>query len=69
MWHFLHRVRAAFCPLYQRGYTSLGARSTTRPNSALLQPDGSYLPAWALQDGAMEREGRAAELLRASGPT
>lgn len=44
--------------LYRSGYTSLGPTHATMPNHALRQKDGSYLPAWQLADGRMERAGR-----------
>ena len=49
-----------FCSLYLRGYTSLGTRGNTRANPALLKDEstGEYRPAWELEDGARERDGR-----------
>ena len=41
-----------------QGYTSLGSLSNTIPNPALRNPDGTFRPAHALQDGALERQGR-----------
>lgn len=62
VWRFLRRFNLPYCPLYDRGYTSLGSVSTTAPNPALKveHDDGStaYKPAWMLEDAALERAGR-----------
>ena len=47
-----------YCSLYDHGYTSLGAVSTTEPNSVLLLDDGTYLPAHMLPHARLERAGR-----------
>lgn len=59
VWRFLRRYELPYCSLYDQGYTSLGRRHNTVPNPALKRPDGSYLPAWMLEDATMERAGRA----------
>ena len=38
----LTRFELPVCELYAHGYTSLGKRSDTAPNPALLRADGSY---------------------------
>ena len=38
VWEFLQRFELPICCLYERGYTSLGKRSDTQPNPALLRP-------------------------------
>lgn len=40
-------------------YTSLGQVSDTLPNPHLKQKDGSYNPAYMLENGSYERAGRA----------
>ena len=59
VWIFLRQLGFPYCELYDQGYTSLGSVSDTLPNPALLRPDGSYAPAYELQDGSLERNGRA----------
>eukprot|EP00908_Phaeocystis_cordata_P005639 Transcript_16138.p1 GENE.Transcript_16138~~Transcript_16138.p1 ORF type:complete len:597 (+),score=270.45 Transcript_16138:78-1793(+) len=58
VWRFLERFELPVCELYTRGYTSLGKRSDTAPNPALLHPDGSYAHARELADASLERAGR-----------
>jgi len=59
VWEFTRRFELPMCSLYEHGYTSLGKRTDTHPNPALLRPDGSYAPAWELKDGSLERAGRS----------
>lgn len=59
IWLYLLRYNIPVCPLYLKGFTSLGRKQVTSPNSRLRLEDGTYLPAWELRDGAsMERDGR-----------
>ena len=58
VWEFLRGFRLPYCALYDVGYTSLGVVSSTRPNPALLRPDGSYAPAYELLQQELERGGR-----------
>ncbi|KAI9184670.1 3'-phosphoadenosine 5'-phosphosulfate sulfotransferase [Blastocladiella emersonii ATCC 22665] len=58
IWLFLLALRVEYCPLYDLGYTSLGARDRTVPNPALRVRDDEFLPAWRLVDGSLERAGR-----------
>lgn len=60
IWEFLLKTETPYCELYDRGYTSLGGQSTTKPNPELKTADG-YLPAYKLKDGTKERSGRYAE--------
>jgi FAD synthetase len=52
VWRLLLDFRLPVCALYARGYTSLGNATNTRPNPALLRPDGTYSGADALLSGA-----------------
>lgn len=69
MWHFLRTFNLPYCSLYDQGYTSLGKKSQTFPNSALLRKNPSamvcqenlstrYWPAYMLSDWTLERTGR-----------
>lgn len=64
VWYFLRKFKLPYCTLYDDGYTSLGGKSSTKPNSALLKNghNGSYnleyWPAFMLADGSLERSGR-----------
>ena len=61
-WPKLMRVNLPYPSLYDRGYTSMGDRNNTVPNPtlAVTATDGtvSYKPAYALEDGNLERHGR-----------
>lgn len=58
VWTFLRGVGLPYCTLYDEGYTSLGDTQNTLPNPALRLSDGSYAPAYKLEDGSLERAGR-----------
>eukprot|EP00117_Sycon_ciliatum_P044132 scpid40969/ scgid31877/ FAD synthase; FAD pyrophosphorylase; FMN adenylyltransferase; Flavin adenine dinucleotide synthase; Molybdenum cofactor biosynthesis protein-like region; FAD synthase region len=63
VWRFLRDLNVSYCSLYDQGYTSLGGRSTTKPNPALHveNQDGrqsAHLPAYLLSNGDRERDGR-----------
>ena len=62
VWHFLRSLSLPYCSLYDRGFTSLGHTLDTKANPALQQADGSYLPAYELDDGSLERAGRTSKL-------
>jgi len=63
VWTYLRTLNVSYCPLYDQGYTSLGARSTTSLNPRLrsVTPEGevTYLPAYFLDDAGTERSGRS----------
>ena len=60
VWAVLRGAGWDTCSLYADGYTSLGRREATQRNPHLRREDGSYAPAWELEDGAQERAGRIA---------
>ena len=41
VWNFIRRLQLPYCILYDRGYTSLGSRSSTVPNPDLKNIDRS----------------------------
>jgi len=63
VWDFLRQCNVAYCSLYDKGYTSLGSKSSTNLNPRLksVTPDGqvTYLPAYFLDDPGTERSGRS----------
>ena len=65
VWSLLLLARLPYCPLYDRGYSSLGFSSNTEPNAALRREDGSYAPAHLLPDARLERAGRACKVATA----
>lgn len=58
IWQFLRLLKIPYCSLYDHGYTSLGSIKTTVPNPGLQRDDGSYRPAYELEDPTSERIGR-----------
>lgn len=56
IWDFLIGCDLEYCSVYDEGYTSLGGVNNTLPNPYLKQNDGSYLPAYMLDEDADERE-------------
>lgn len=58
VWHVLRHFQWTYCRLYDQGYTSLGSVHDTQPCPALERSDGSYWPAYLLQDWSLERAGR-----------
>lgn len=59
VWRFLLAYCVPYPLLYDKGYTSLGTASRSRPNPRLRSADGSsYLPAYALVDERDERLSR-----------
>lgn len=59
VWSFLRQGNLPYCVLYDEGYTSIGNMNNTVKNPALIKDDGSYLPAYQLTDGTLERRSRA----------
>ena len=58
IWRLIRSLSIPYCVLYDRGYTSLGDASKTRPNPALLVGEGRYRPAYELKDEHLERSSR-----------
>lgn len=57
---FIRHLGLDYCPLYDRGFTSLGGISDTQPNPALaVANDPSHFrPAYELKEDNEERLGR-----------
>lgn len=57
---FIRRLQIPFCDLYNRGFTSLGGVTNTRPNPALAVSGSPsvFRPAYELRDDDEERLGR-----------
>ncbi|KAK4453185.1 hypothetical protein QBC34DRAFT_396544 [Podospora aff. communis PSN243] len=60
IWAFIRQLELPFCCLYERGFSSLGGVTNTRPNPALaLDAEGkSFRPAYELVRDDEERLGR-----------
>jgi FAD synthetase len=62
VWTFLRGLSVPYPSLYDQGYTSLGNPENTQPNPALRFSDDKgvsrYHPAYMLEDGSLERQGR-----------
>ncbi|KAI5465351.1 hypothetical protein BGZ63DRAFT_373354 [Mariannaea sp. PMI_226] len=60
IWAFIRHLQIPFCDLYNRGFTSLGGVTDTRPNPALAVDSDStkFRPAYELCDDDEERLGR-----------
>ncbi|KAI2626226.1 adenine nucleotide alpha hydrolases-like protein [Xylaria nigripes] len=61
VWAFIRHLGIPYCPLYDKGYTSLGGTEDTQPNPHLRrQPEngGGFLPAYELVGDEEERLGR-----------
>ena len=59
VWTHLRGEGLPYCPLYDRGYTSVGEVGSTQRNPALRNGDsGTYRPAYQLEEETREREGR-----------
>ncbi|KAH6898175.1 hypothetical protein B0T10DRAFT_101113 [Thelonectria olida] len=60
IWAFIRHLQIPFCELYNRGFTSLGGVTDTRPNPALAVDNNSqkFRPAYELRDDDEERLGR-----------
>ena len=57
---FIRHLQIPFCDLYNRGFTSLGGVTDTRPNPALAVSGdlSKFRPAYELRDDDEERLGR-----------
>ncbi|CDR95502.1 phosphoadenosine phosphosulfate reductase family domain containing protein, putative [Babesia bigemina] len=58
VWNFLRLFSFDYCSLYDIGYTSVGSVDDTIANPHLKKPDGTYAPAYKLQNWSLERSGR-----------
>ncbi|KAJ3423431.1 fad synthase [Anaeramoeba flamelloides] len=58
VWEYIQKNQVKYCVLYDKGFTSLGLKSQTKPNPLLKQKNGEFLPAWKLPENSSEREGR-----------
>ena len=58
VWQYIRSRGIPYCPLYDRGYTSIGPVSLTVPNPHLKALGNSYEPAHKLADESLERAGR-----------
>ncbi|UJR33752.1 hypothetical protein I4U23_021179 [Adineta vaga] len=63
IWTFLRTFNVSYCPLYDKGYTSLGDKERTIPNANLQYYNSAtglveYKPAHSLDDETSERYGR-----------
>ncbi|KAK0420680.1 hypothetical protein QR680_014823 [Steinernema hermaphroditum] len=58
IWTFLRGLCVPYCELYDKGYTSIGGKSSTKPNPALVISPGFFKPAYQLKDDHLERNGR-----------
>ncbi|KAK7427176.1 3'-phosphoadenosine 5'-phosphosulfate sulfotransferase [Neonectria magnoliae] len=60
IWAFIRHLEIPFCELYNRGFTSLGGVTDTRPNPALAVANDAthFRPAYELRDDDEERLGR-----------
>ncbi|KAJ3442898.1 fad synthase [Anaeramoeba flamelloides] len=58
VWGYIQKNQVKYCVLYDKGFTSLGLKSLTKPNPLLKQKNGEFLPAWKLPENSSEREGR-----------
>ncbi|KAI1877748.1 hypothetical protein JX265_003756 [Neoarthrinium moseri] len=61
IWAFIRALEIPYCPLYDKGYTSLGGTDDTHPNPALKAESGKeaqFRPAYELVEDREERLGR-----------
>jgi FAD synthetase len=58
VWALLRGAGLPYCSLYDVGYTSLGSPGDCEPNPSLARGDGTFAPAWELEDETQERQGR-----------
>lgn len=58
IWFFMRMLKLPYCSLYDNGYTSLDSSINTIPNVDLVKSDGSYSPAYMLENQDSERKSR-----------
>ncbi|KAI1002148.1 hypothetical protein K3495_g6055 [Podosphaera aphanis] len=60
IWAFIRFLEIPYCPLYDRGYTSIGGVTNTRPNPVLKLDEQTtrFKPAYELMEDEAERLGR-----------
>ncbi|OTB00385.1 hypothetical protein M426DRAFT_324335 [Hypoxylon sp. CI-4A] len=60
VWGFIRALDIPYCPLYDKGYTSLGGLDDTHPNPALKETSKGqqFRPAYELTEDREERLGR-----------
>ncbi|TGZ84202.1 adenine nucleotide alpha hydrolases-like protein [Ascodesmis nigricans] len=65
VWGFLRELEIPYCPLYDKGYTSLGGTTDTHPNPVLAEHSNGgesgevhFRPAYELIEDEQERLGR-----------
>ncbi|KAI1395424.1 putative FAD synthetase [Hypoxylon fuscum] len=62
VWGFIRALGIPYCPLYDKGYTSLGGTDDTHPNPALKEQGttdaAEFRPAYELTEDREERLGR-----------
>ncbi|KAI0982126.1 hypothetical protein GJ496_000576 [Pomphorhynchus laevis] len=63
IWEYIRKQQLSYCCLYDRGYTSIGPRSKTKQNSALIR-NGEYIQASSLHDDSLERSGRSKSIFK-----
>ena len=67
VWRALRDWRLEYCSLYDRGFTSIGSSSNSRPNARLWdEQTQSWRGAWTLLDGDDERGGRQSDAAAAA---
>lgn len=63
VWEFIRQLEIPYCDLYNKGYSSFGAKSESQKNLSLLKHDSDgnsyYMPAWCLADHQDERHSRS----------
>jgi 3'-phosphoadenosine 5'-phosphosulfate sulfotransferase (PAPS reductase)/FAD synthetase len=58
IWYFMRKLKLPYCTLYDRGYTSVDNTLNTVPNQDLVRDDGSFRPAFYLENQDAERKSR-----------
>lgn len=58
IWFFIRVLKLPYCSLYDRGYTSVDNMVNTVPNQDLSRENGSFSPAFLLENQDAERKSR-----------